>query len=101
MEVDLAADVRKGLMLPSIGLISRHHHPQKDNMAFGSGLRLTYHYLLRKLTYDRGAYCASVIISLLNIPQELAPESPARAGGHTRLFDGLAQWISRCKYCRS
>ncbi|KAK0385321.1 hypothetical protein NLU13_7797 [Sarocladium strictum] len=45
----------------------------------------------------RGAYCAAVIISLLNLPLDLAPDSPARASGHTRLFDGLAEWVRRCQ----
>lgn len=45
----------------------------------------------------RGAYCAAVIISLLNLPLDLAPDSPARAAGHTRLFDGLGEWVRRCQ----
>jgi hypothetical protein len=49
------------------------------------------------ITHSRGAYCASVIISLLNLPLNLSPDSPARAAGHTSLFGGLAEWISRCK----
>ncbi|KPM34340.1 hypothetical protein AK830_g12232, partial [Neonectria ditissima] len=38
----------------------------------------------------RGAYCAAVIISLLNIPLDLSPDSPACSAGHTGLFTGLA-----------
>ncbi|KAG6210179.1 hypothetical protein E4U50_002744 [Claviceps purpurea] len=45
----------------------------------------------------RGAYCASVVISLLNIPRTLSPSSPARSAGHTNLFDGLPEWIQRCQ----
>ncbi|KAJ6442141.1 Terpenoid cylases/protein prenyltransferase alpha-alpha toroid [Purpureocillium lavendulum] len=45
----------------------------------------------------RGAYCAAVLVSLLNIPLELSPDSPARAAGHTDLFSGLAEWVRRCQ----
>ncbi|OAQ93660.1 farnesyltransferase subunit beta [Purpureocillium lilacinum] len=45
----------------------------------------------------RGAYCAAVLISLLNIPLELSPDSPARASGHTDLFSGLGEWVRRCQ----
>ena len=45
----------------------------------------------------RGAYCAAVIISLLNIPLDLSPDSPACAVGHKGLFSGLAEWIRRCR----
>lgn len=45
----------------------------------------------------RGAYCAAVIISLLNIPLSLSPDSPACAAGHTGLFSGLGEWVRRCK----
>ncbi|KAM0439805.1 hypothetical protein ACHAPT_000902 [Fusarium lateritium] len=41
----------------------------------------------------RGAYCAAVIISLLNIPLELSQDSPARSAGHTGLFTGLADYV--------
>lgn len=45
----------------------------------------------------RGAYCASVIISLLNIPLDLPAESPARAAGHSGFFSGLGDWIGQCQ----
>ncbi|KJZ71145.1 hypothetical protein HIM_09444 [Hirsutella minnesotensis 3608] len=45
----------------------------------------------------RGAYCAAVIISLLNIPLSLPPDSPARAAGHTGLLSGLGEWVRRCQ----
>ncbi|KAH6894121.1 terpenoid cyclases/protein prenyltransferase alpha-alpha toroid [Thelonectria olida] len=45
----------------------------------------------------RGAYCAAVIISLLNIPLNLSPDSPACAAGHTGLFDGLADYVRSCQ----
>lgn len=45
----------------------------------------------------RGAYCASVIISLLNIPRNLSTDSPACSAGHTDLFDGLPEWVARCQ----
>ncbi|KAK7417400.1 CAAX farnesyltransferase (FTase) subunit beta [Neonectria magnoliae] len=45
----------------------------------------------------RGAYCAAVIISLLNIPLDLSPDSPACSAGHTGLFTGLAEYVRRCQ----
>ncbi|TQV98156.1 Terpenoid cylases/protein prenyltransferase alpha-alpha toroid [Cordyceps javanica] len=45
----------------------------------------------------RGAYCASVIISVLGIPLETSPDSPAYAAGHRDLFSGLGEWIGRCQ----
>ncbi|OAA70269.1 Terpenoid cylases/protein prenyltransferase alpha-alpha toroid [Cordyceps fumosorosea ARSEF 2679] len=45
----------------------------------------------------RGAYCASVLISVLGIPLELSPDSPACAAGHKDLFSGLAEWVGRCQ----
>ncbi|KAM4063000.1 prenyltransferase and squalene oxidase repeat domain-containing protein [Hirsutella rhossiliensis] len=45
----------------------------------------------------RGAYCAAVIISLLNIPLSLSPDSPACAAGHAGLFSGLGEWVRRCQ----
>ncbi|KAF7547767.1 hypothetical protein G7Z17_g7511 [Cylindrodendrum hubeiense] len=45
----------------------------------------------------RGAYCASVIISLLNLPLDLSPDSPACSAGHTGLFTGLAEYVRRCQ----
>lgn len=47
----------------------------------------------------RGAYCASVIIKLLGLPLDLAPESPAyKADGSSNLFTGVADYVRRCKY---
>lgn len=45
----------------------------------------------------RGAYCAMVIISLLNLPQELPPESPARTAGLQTFTDRLGEWAGRCQ----
>lgn len=45
----------------------------------------------------RGAYCASVIISLLGIPLETSPDSAAYAAGHKDLFSGLGEWVGRCQ----
>ncbi|KAK7408913.1 CAAX farnesyltransferase (FTase) subunit beta [Neonectria punicea] len=42
----------------------------------------------------RGAYCAAVIISLLNIPLDLSPDSLACSAGHTGLFTGLAEYYA-------
>ncbi|CAI7564678.1 unnamed protein product [Penicillium manginii] len=45
----------------------------------------------------RGAYCASVIISLLNLPLGLPPTSEARLAGFDNLTDGLGEYLSRCQ----
>ncbi|OAL52414.1 terpenoid cyclases/Protein prenyltransferase [Pyrenochaeta sp. DS3sAY3a] len=45
----------------------------------------------------RGAYCSAVIISLLNLPLELPPDSPARKHGFTSFTDGLGEWVARCQ----
>jgi protein farnesyltransferase subunit beta len=45
----------------------------------------------------RGAYCAATIISLLNLPLELPPESPARKAGLERFTDRLGEWVGRCQ----
>ncbi|KAK1759547.1 terpenoid cyclases/protein prenyltransferase alpha-alpha toroid [Echria macrotheca] len=46
----------------------------------------------------RGAYCAAVIITLLNLPLELTPESPAYTpDGSTNLLSGLADYVRRCQ----
>lgn len=45
----------------------------------------------------RGAYCALVVISLMNLPISLPLESPARSAGLETFFDGLGEYISRCQ----
>ncbi|RFU79468.1 farnesyltransferase subunit beta [Trichoderma arundinaceum] len=45
----------------------------------------------------RGAYCAAVVISLLNLPLDLSPDSPACAAGHTSLLSGLGEWVRLCQ----
>lgn len=45
----------------------------------------------------RGAYCAMTAISLLNLPLELPPDSPARKAGLTKLTDKLGEWVGRCQ----
>ncbi|KAH7036730.1 terpenoid cyclases/protein prenyltransferase alpha-alpha toroid [Macrophomina phaseolina] len=45
----------------------------------------------------RGAYCAMVIISLLNLPIELPPDAPSRAHGLKTFLDKLPEWISGCQ----
>lgn len=44
----------------------------------------------------RGAFCAMVIASLLNLPLKLPPEEVDRVGGDGTLLGGLAEWVSRC-----
>ncbi|KAF2104270.1 terpenoid cyclases/Protein prenyltransferase [Rhizodiscina lignyota] len=45
----------------------------------------------------RGAFCAMVLCSLLNLPLELPPEEMDRVGGDGTLLSGLGEWISRCQ----
>lgn len=45
----------------------------------------------------RGAYCALIVLSLLNIPLELPPDAPARKQGLTSFLDNLGSWIGRCQ----
>ncbi|KAK4232470.1 protein farnesyltransferase subunit beta [Podospora fimiseda] len=46
----------------------------------------------------RGAYCASVIITLLDLPLDLTPESPAsKPDGSANLFTGLPDYVRRCQ----
>ncbi|KAK0709698.1 terpenoid cyclases/protein prenyltransferase alpha-alpha toroid [Lasiosphaeria miniovina] len=46
----------------------------------------------------RGAYCAAVIIKLLNLPLDLAPESPAwTEEGDKNLLTGLGDYVRRCQ----
>lgn len=45
----------------------------------------------------RGAYCAAVVISLLNIPLNLSSDSPASAAGLDDLYTGLANYVQRCE----
>lgn len=45
----------------------------------------------------RGALCALVAISLLNLPLSLPPDSPARAAGLDTFMDGLGEYLSRCQ----
>lgn len=45
----------------------------------------------------RGAYCAMVIISLMDLPFELPAEAPAREAGHRTFGDGLGDYLSKCQ----
>ncbi|KAF1991857.1 terpenoid cyclases/Protein prenyltransferase [Aulographum hederae CBS 113979] len=45
----------------------------------------------------RGAFCAVIILSLLNLPLELPSDSPARVKGDETFLTGLPEWISRCQ----
>jgi protein farnesyltransferase subunit beta len=45
----------------------------------------------------RGAFCALVVISLLNLPLELPQDAPARKQGLSTFTDGLGDWVSRCQ----
>ncbi|OJJ44076.1 hypothetical protein ASPZODRAFT_135526 [Penicilliopsis zonata CBS 506.65] len=45
----------------------------------------------------RGAYCAMVIISLLDLPLTLPPDAEARKHGVETFTSGLAEYLSRCQ----
>jgi protein farnesyltransferase subunit beta len=45
----------------------------------------------------RGAYCAMVLLSLLNLPLSLPHDSPGRAAGFETFTDGLPEWLGRCQ----
>ena len=45
----------------------------------------------------RGALCAMVTLSLLNLPFTLPPDAPARQAGLKNFGDGLGDYISRCQ----
>ncbi|KAI0113242.1 terpenoid cyclases/Protein prenyltransferase [Daldinia grandis] len=45
----------------------------------------------------RGAYCAAVLITLLNLPLELPPDSPAWTPDGPNLFTGLGDYVRRCQ----
>ncbi|KAF1967714.1 terpenoid cyclases/Protein prenyltransferase [Bimuria novae-zelandiae CBS 107.79] len=45
----------------------------------------------------RGAYCASVVLSLLNLPLELPEDAPARQQGLTSFVDNLGEWVGKCQ----
>jgi protein farnesyltransferase subunit beta len=45
----------------------------------------------------RGAFCALVILSVINLPMDLPLDAPARQHGLTTFTDGLGEWISKCQ----
>ncbi|OAA64191.1 farnesyltransferase beta subunit ram1 [Niveomyces insectorum RCEF 264] len=45
----------------------------------------------------RGAYCAAIIISMLNLPLDLSRDSPAWTPDKPTLFTGLADYVQRCQ----
>lgn len=45
----------------------------------------------------RGAFCAMVLLSLLNLPLELPNDSPARKQGLATFTDNLGDWVSQCQ----
>lgn len=52
------------------------------------------------LTLGSGAYCAMVIISLLDLPLTLPPGSEARQSGLETFTSGLSEYLARCKTAR-
>ncbi|EEH07227.1 CaaX farnesyltransferase beta subunit Ram1 [Histoplasma capsulatum G186AR] len=45
----------------------------------------------------RGAYCAMVMIALLDLPLQLPLDSPARHAGFDTFVSGLPEYLSRCQ----
>jgi protein farnesyltransferase subunit beta len=45
----------------------------------------------------RGAYCALIVLSLLDLPLELPEDAPARKHGLTNFTDKLGEWIGMCQ----
>ncbi|RDW88977.1 hypothetical protein BP6252_01009 [Coleophoma cylindrospora] len=45
----------------------------------------------------RGAYCAAVIITLLDLPLELSRESPAWTSNGATLLTNLPEWVAKCQ----
>ncbi|KAK7179660.1 hypothetical protein DPSP01_011591 [Paraphaeosphaeria sporulosa] len=45
----------------------------------------------------RGAYCALIVLSLLQLPLELPDDAPARKHGLTSFTDRLGEWIGKCQ----
>lgn len=45
----------------------------------------------------RGAYIAAVIITLLDLPLDLTPDSPAYDGGRLNLLSGMAEYVRSCQ----
>lgn len=45
----------------------------------------------------RGAFCAMIILSLLNLPLELPQDAPARQHGLTTFTDNLGDWVGKCQ----
>ena len=45
----------------------------------------------------RGAYCAMTIITLLNLPLSLPPDSPANVTGQETFLTGLGDWLGTCQ----
>ncbi|KAH7083151.1 terpenoid cyclases/protein prenyltransferase alpha-alpha toroid [Paraphoma chrysanthemicola] len=45
----------------------------------------------------RGAFCAMVILSLLDLPLQLPHDAPARTHGLNKFTDKLGDWVSLCQ----
>lgn len=54
-----------------------------------------------RLTFTSGAYCATTIISLLDLPVDLPLDSPARRAGLGTLTERIPEYLSRCKIIAS
>lgn len=55
-------------------------------------------WLRHLLTQDSGAYCASVIITLLDLPLELPKDSPSWSPNFTSFLSRLPEWVAQCKF---
>lgn len=49
------------------------------------------------LTFASGAYCATTLISLLDLPVDLPLDSPTQAAGLATLTERIPEYLSRCK----
>ncbi|KAI1211324.1 terpenoid cyclases/Protein prenyltransferase [Annulohypoxylon truncatum] len=45
----------------------------------------------------RGAYCAAVLVTLLNLPLDLSSDSPAWTTDQPNLFSGLGDYVRQCQ----
>lgn len=66
---------------------------------FGKSLKSlkSHDYDSHKLTEFSGVYCAAVVITLLNLPLELPPQSPAWSCEGDTFLKNLPEWIARCR----
>ena len=52
---------------------------------------------IRWLTVYRGAYCAAMLVKLLDLPLDLPEDSPAKLAKDDNLFTRLGEYVSTCQ----